>query len=227
VSSGPLSVLCRGVEGPHQPVKWPPNYKLPRRPIVPSLKRTTIPRSMQLLPMLLIAATNQTPTAQPAFSFNGQPYIHRFTKGNLHEFTPKAQTKLDKFTDMVTINVYPDAKDGDGLAAAANSVLETYKANKAMVVKTSSVPRTDKRPAEHLIVVLFPRPTFIEASFARFGLGKACGGSLVYSHRIYGAKVGDKMSKWLGTNGPKVEKALLAMPLSVLSGHSGGWSAKG
>lgn len=164
---------------------------------------------MQFLPMLLIAATLQTSGPKPAFTFLGQPYLHRYTKGNLHEFTPKAQTNLDKFTDMVTVNVYPNAKDGDGLAAAANTVLETYKANKAMVVKTSSVPRTEKKEAEHLIVVLFPRQTFIEASFARFAIAKGIGRSVVYSHRIYGKRVGDQMSKWLERNGPKVEKELM------------------
>ncbi len=102
---------------------------------------------------------------------------------------------------MVTINDYADAKDGDGLAAKANAVLETYKANKAMVVKTNSIPRTAKKPAEHLIVVLFPQPTFIEASFTRFVLSKGTGASVVFSHRIYGRKAGDTMSQWLLKNG--------------------------
>ena len=50
---------------------------------------------------------------------------------------------------------------------------------------------------------------FLEAAFARFKLVEGVGCSIVYSHRIYGAKVGDQMSKWLNDNGPKMEKTLM------------------
>ncbi len=150
--------------------------------------------------------------AKPTFTFAKQTYVHRYSKDNLHEFTPKAQPDLKKWTDMVTVNHYPGAKDGDALAGKANAVLENYKANKGIVAKTNSVPRTDKKPAEHLIVVLFPQPDFIEAAFARFVLKNGAGASIVYSHRIYGKKAGDAMSKWLKANGEKIEKELMAMP---------------
>lgn len=170
---------------------------------------------MLLVAAILIQAAVGGQSAEqgkPAFTFGKQAYFHRYTKDNLHEFTPKSQSNLQKWTDMVTINDYADAKDGETLAAKANAVLETYKANKAMVVKTNSTPRTAKKPAEHLIVVLFPQPTFIEASFTRFVLNKGTGASVVFSHRIYGRKAGDAMSQWLLKNGDKCEKELMGMP---------------
>jgi hypothetical protein len=57
--------------------------------------------------------------------------------------------------------------------------------------------------------VVFGRPNFIEVAFARFKLVDGVGCSIVYSHRIYGAKVGDQMSAWLNQNGAKTEKALM------------------
>jgi len=174
---------------------------------------------MVLLAAVLIQATvggmlepQSAEKGKPAFTFGKQAYFHRYSKDNLQEFTPKGQSDLQKWTDMVTVNSYANAKDGDALAGAANSVLETYKANKAVVVKTSSVPRTPTKPAEHLIVVLFPHPEFIEASFSRFLLSKGVGFSVVYSHRIYGKKAGDALSQWLLKNGEKSEKELMAMP---------------
>lgn len=152
------------------------------------------------------------PAEKPSFTFAKQGYVHRFTKDALHEFTPKGKPDLKKWTDMVTVNEYADAKDGDGLAAKANAVLENYKAAKAMVIKTDSKSRTPTKPAEHLIVVLFPRPDFIEAAFARFVMNEGVGASVVYSHRIYGKKAGDAMSTWLKANGEKTEKELMAMP---------------
>jgi hypothetical protein len=110
---------------------------------------------------------------------------------------------------MMTVNGYPNVDDGDSLAAAANAVLENYKKAKAKVLKTNSVPRTASRPAEHFIAVVFGRPDFIEVAFARFKLVDEKGFSFVYSHRIYGEKIGDQMSAWLGANGEAVEKALM------------------
>lgn len=161
---------------------------------------------------VLFAGTIVQKAEKPALTFNGVQYLHRYSKDNLHEYTPKSQPDLKSWTDMVTINDYPSVKTGEDLAKNANSVLEAYKGQKAMVVKTDSVPRTAKKEAEHLIVVLFPRTDFIEAAFARFVIVDGKGYSIVYSHRVNGKKAGDAMSKWLQANGPVCEKALMAIP---------------
>ena len=147
--------------------------------------------------------------AKSAFVFDGVGYLHRWSMNHQHEFTPEGQEDLEKWLDMITINVYPDARDGEALAAKANAVLENYKSHQAMVLKTDSVPRTPDRPAEHFIAVVFGRPNFIEVAFARFKLvdGKGC--SVVYSHRLYGKKIKDQVSTWLDENEDEVEKALM------------------
>jgi hypothetical protein len=146
---------------------------------------------------------------KPAFVFREVGYFHRWSQNQQHEFTPEKQEDLKKWTDMMTVNGYPAVADGDGLAATANAVLENYKKHQAKVLKTSSVPRTADRPAEHFIAVVFGRPDFIEVAFARFKLVDGKGFSFVYSHRIYGEKIGDEMSAWLGANGEAAEKALM------------------
>jgi len=155
------------------------------------------------------ARTGATTEGKAAFTFGGVGYFHRWSQNDQHEFTPSGQNDLQKWTDMITINVYPSAHDGDALAAKANAVLENYKNHGARVVRTDSVPRTPDRPAEHFIAVVFGRPNFLEAAFARFKLVDGIGCSIVYSHRIYGEKVGNQMNKWLNDNGPKMEKALM------------------
>ena len=168
---------------------------------------------------LLVAAAAD---AKTAFSFRGEGYFHRWSQNQQHEFTPEKQEDLKKWTDMITLNAYPDARDGEALAAKANAVLENYKSQKAMVLRTSSVPRTAEREAEHLIAVVFGRPELIEVAFARFKMVDGTGCSFVYSHRIYGEKIGDQMSTWLKANGPAVEKALMewsGMPSPVAFGR--------
>jgi hypothetical protein len=158
--------------------------------------------------------------AKPAFVFRGAGYFHRWSKNNQHEFTPEKQEDLDKWSDMMTVNAYPDVHDGERLAQTANAVLDNYKRHQAKVLKTDSVPRTADRPAEHFIAVVFGRPNFIEVAFARFKLVDGTGCSFVYSHRIYGEKVGDEMSAWLSANGAAVEKALMewsSMPSPIKS----------
>jgi hypothetical protein len=156
-----------------------------------------------------IAATQGATAAKPAFVFGGVSYYHRWSQNDQHEFTPEGQADLDKWADMITINVYPSAHDGDALAAKANAVLENYKSHNGRVLKTNSVPRTSDRPAEHFIAVVFSRPNFIEVAFARFKFVDGVGCSIVYSHRIYGEKVGDQMSAWLNDKGAKMERTLL------------------
>jgi len=148
-------------------------------------------------------------------TFSGKEYFHRWSDKNQHEFTPAKQEDLSKWNDMMTINLYPQINNGDGLAGAANSILGTYQQNRAMIVKTNSVPRTAKSEAEHLVVALFPQPTFIEAVFTRIKMTDGIGSSIVYSHREYGDKVGPQMSAWLQKNGPALEKDLMALAVDV------------
>jgi hypothetical protein len=159
------------------------------------------------------------PQSRRAFVFRDVDYFHRWSKNDQHEFTPEKQEDLNKWSDMITINMYPDVGDGERLAATANAVLENYKSHQAKVLKTRSVPRTADRPAEHLIAVVFARPSFIEVAFARLKLVDGNGCSIVYSHRIYGEKIGDQMSAWLSANGQEIEKTLMewsSMPSPTL-----------
>jgi hypothetical protein len=149
------------------------------------------------------------PSPKRAFVFGNVAYFHRWSKNDQHEFTPEEQEDLNKWSDMLTINGYPEVNDGEGLAATANAVLENYKSHQARVLKTRSVPRAADRPAEHLIAVIFTRPDFSEVAFARFKLMEGKGCSLVYSHRIYGEETEDEMSAWIDSNGPDVEKTLM------------------
>jgi len=157
----------------------------------------------------IMAAGTDKGTKDAAFSFANVQYFHRYTQNDQNEYTPAGQEDLKAWTDMMTINYYPKSKDGDGLAATANAVLQTYKANKGVIVNTQSVPRTKDKPAEHLIVAVLGRPEFLEAVFARFILQNGVGVAVIYSHRIYGKEIGNQMSAWLKQQGPATEKTLM------------------
>ncbi len=141
-------------------------------------------------------------------TFADHVYIHRWSKANQNEFTPADQPDLNKWRDMVTLNLHPDVKDGDRLAELANAVLGNYQRS-GKVIRTDSRPRTDKKPAEHLIVAVLGAPGVVEAAFARLVLVDDVAVIAVYSHRAYGADAAKTMSAWLEANGPATEKALM------------------
>jgi hypothetical protein len=143
-----------------------------------------------------------------SFELRGVKFLHRSMKDDQEEFTPQGQEDLDRWADKVTINRYRDVKDGEGLAATANAVLGTYKANRAMVLRTDLPPRTNERPAEYLIVVVFLRPEFAEKVSARFKIVGGVGTSIVYSHREYGIRSADQIGAWMKATGPLMEIAL-------------------
>src|SRR6266487_4913383 len=50
----------------------------------------------------------QATAAKPAFVFGGFGYLPRWSMNNQHEFTPEGQEDLQKWSDMITMNVYPE-----------------------------------------------------------------------------------------------------------------------
>ncbi len=152
------------------------------------------------------------PPATPVtLDFGGQTYRLRWSSQHQHEFTPAGQDDLSRWTDMVTINTYPGVSDGEGLAEMANRALANYRRHGARVLRTASNPRTAERPAEHLVVALFPTRAFSEAVFGRWRLTDGRGTAVIVSHRIYGPKTGDAMAAWLQAHGPAVERRLMAL----------------
>ena len=141
--------------------------------------------------------------------FRDQDFVHRWSKNGQHEFTPPAQSDLQAWTDMLTLNVHAGSTNGEQLAVVANSVLANYQRH-GKILQTRSTPRTAARPAEHLIVAVLGTPQLLEAPFARCLLSASGTGLVaVVSHRIYGQAVGPAMSQWLAANGPQVERALM------------------
>ena len=144
-----------------------------------------------------------------AFLFDDVAYWHRWSQKGQNEFTPQGQEDLDRWTEMVTINLHEEVRDGEQLAVLANQVLGRYQAT-GKILKTDSKPRTKEHPAEHFAAAVLVDPTFLEAAFARFVLIDGRGIVVVHSHRVYGTKAGNEMAAWLDKHGADAEKSLMA-----------------
>ncbi|MCP9850817.1 hypothetical protein [Cyanobium sp. Morenito 9A2] len=160
---------------------------------------------------IAVPAAGGPPASPVTLTFAGQTYLLRWSLNHQHEFTPPGQDDLSRWRDMVTINTYPGVSDGEGLAQVANRVLDNYRRNRAMVLRTSSIPRTAQQPAEHLIVALFSVRDSSEAVFARWRLADGRGTAVVYSHRLQGPEAAAAMAAWLKTQGTAVERSLMSL----------------
>jgi hypothetical protein len=152
----------------------------------------------------------QQAAGKAGFSFLGQQYFYRWSSNITFQFTPRGQSDLAHWTDLVSIVVYRNVTNAKGLVAVAKSVLGTQAQNKGVVLVTRSTPATPDKPAEHYLSVVLSDPTAMESEFQRFVLIQGVGYAVAYSHRIYGLKVGDQMSPWLDQNGASIEKSLMS-----------------
>ena len=139
----------------------------------------------------------------------GTEFLHRWSRLNQHEFTPADDADLERWRDMLTLNLHPAVTQGEQLADVANRVLGNYQRH-GKVLQTRSTPRGATQPAQHLIVAVLGTPQLLEAAFARCLLHDGVGLVVVRSHRVYGAGAGPAMSDWLRAQGAQQEQDLMA-----------------
>jgi hypothetical protein len=166
----------------------------------------------------LASAAAPKPTA---LIFDTTTYIHRWSSNGQHEFTPDSQSDLERYTDMLTLDVHADVRTGEALAQLANEVLGSYQRT-GQVVRTQSVPRTVDKEAEHFVAVMFDEKlkARVEVAFARFVLPEHGGLIIVYSKRFVGSAAETAANTWLRDNGARVAHMLMGWvgipPLSRL-----------
>jgi hypothetical protein len=145
-----------------------------------------------------------------AFSFQNTRYFYRWPLGDQQFFTPKGQTELGTWSDMIIVGRYPTVQDGAALTTAVNTIFGNSKKRGAIVLGAHYIPKKNGQATEYFTaMVLGQRDVELEADFSRYVLSGGMGHVLSYQHRIYGANVGNEMSAWLKVNGPLIEKELL------------------
>ena len=163
---------------------------------------------------LAVAATPESPAASaaaaaaPLFQFAGKPFVHRWSHAGQHEFTPPAQPDLDKWQDMVTVQVYDKVTSAEQLAFVANGVLVAYQ-KAGLIIRTNSLKATAERPAEHMVVAILQDTGVREMVFARFRLTPEGGQAVVYSHRVYGMQPDAAASAWFREHDLPLEKSMM------------------
>ncbi len=160
-------------------------------------------------PAILANAQARPSPSSRELRFDNVRFLHRWSKGGQHEFTPEGDEDLARWSTMVTINRHAAVKNGDQLADVANRVAENYKRN-GRIIRTASRQAGPNFDVEHLAVVIFVRPEFSETAFTRFMLADGAGFAVTYSKRIHDRAAGPKMAEWLQTNGQRTEAVLLA-----------------
>ena len=157
-------------------------------------------------------ANTRSARAPSTVAFGSTAFVHRWSNGGQHEFTPSRDGDLAHWREMVTINVHEAVTDGEELAALANRVLGNYQRH-GKIVRTDSRPRTAERPAEHFAAALLAGSSQLEAAFARFVLAEGVGVVVVYSRQFPGENAAREMGEWVQANGPAIERTLMSWPI--------------
>ena len=142
-------------------------------------------------------------------NFAGAPYLHRWSKGGEHEYTPPPQSDLAQWRDMVSIQVHDTLTTPDQLAILANTALTAYQKG-GLILRTHSLKASPGHPAEHMIVAVLSDKGVREIVYARFRLAPEAGEAIVYSHRVVGMQPDVAATAWLKANDQAVERAMMA-----------------
>ena len=158
----------------------------------------------------LPAAHAETAVApSTTLNFMGTPYLHRWSQGGTHDFTPLAQSDLAKWRDKITIQFDTQITSSEQLAAIANAALAGFQKG-GLVIRTNSMAATPGHPAEHMIVALASDQGLRQMVFTRFRMTPEGGEAVVYSHRVYGIKPDAEASTWFKAHDIDIEKAMMA-----------------
>lgn len=172
-------------------------------------------RAARHTPIVEQPGPQESQNVQAAVSFAGAQYVHRFSDGNeyvlMHEFTPRGQSDLQAWTEMLTVTNYRQVNDVDGLATIAEMMLSMYESAGGTIIGTTSFATEDGTQVELLLVGMLYDRTIVEAVFNRFVLHEGAGYNVMFSHRMYGEGVSEAMSDWLQKNGPNTAERLMSL----------------
>ncbi len=148
-------------------------------------------------------------TPNSSLTFNGVSYTERFSKDDHHQLTPRGQKVLEKRIDLLTVTYHRSVKTNEALATLANQMLTEFAAQKAVVIKTATVPMTQSSPPEFLLVVAQTKSDLFEVIFTRLTLTDAGAVSVSFSHREKGRNAGNQMDAWMTKSAVLTEKGLM------------------
>ncbi|MDP1581726.1 MAG: hypothetical protein Q8M02_15785 [Candidatus Didemnitutus sp.] len=148
-------------------------------------------------------------TPNSSLTFNGVSYTERFSKGDHHQLTPRGQKVLEKRIDLLTIVHHRSVKTKEALASLAKEMLSEFAAQKAVMIKTATVPMTPSHPPEFLLVAALTKAELFEVIFTRLTLTNEGAVVVSFSHREKGRNAGHQMDAWMTKTAALTEHALL------------------
>ena len=148
--------------------------------------------------LLLVITTGAS--AQPiSLDFDDETFLHRWSQGDQHEFTPRGQEELSAWEEMLTVIYFPAVRDDEALTGVVKSILGMYQTN-GTILGTAFVGPTETSEAERLVVAQLGYGLELEVVFARILLAHGQGVAIVYSKRFGEAASEPLVSAWVEEN---------------------------
>lgn len=123
--------------------------------------------------------------------FSNTKYFLRTSKDGQYVFTPRGQEDPKRWTDLITLNFYPEITEGKSLAAKAVAWWEYFRSRRIFLYGLNYVPRIDQmNAADDALYTLFslrakPYNDYDEFTFTALRMVGGIGTASSYSHREY------------------------------------------
>ncbi|HEY4247097.1 MAG TPA: hypothetical protein VGM64_09590 [Lacunisphaera sp.] len=150
--------------------------------------------------------------------FSNTKYFLRSSKDGQYVFTPRGQEDPKRWTDLITLNFYPEITEGKSLAAKAIAWWEYFRSRRIFLMGLNYVPRVDQMNAAsdslYTLVAIRAKPynDYDEFNFTAIRMTGGNGAASTYSHREYrtGPLSMERCIAWSGKNEPVVGEAWFA-----------------
>jgi hypothetical protein len=126
-----------------------------------------------------------------AVIFSNTKYFLRSSKDGQYVFTPRGQEDPKRWTDLITLNFYPEITEGKSLAAKAIAWWEYSRSRRIFLMRLNYVPRIDQMNAAndalYTLLTLRAKPynDYDEFTFTALRVIGGIGTASSYSHREY------------------------------------------
>ena len=123
--------------------------------------------------------------------FSNTKYFLRSSKDGQYVFTPRGQEDPKRWTDLITLNYYPQITEGKKLAAKAIAWWEYFRSRRIFLMRLNYVPRIDQMNAAddalYTLLTLRAKPynDYDEFTFTALRVIEGIGTASSYSHREY------------------------------------------
>ncbi|HEY4560337.1 MAG TPA: hypothetical protein VIG54_06325 [Lysobacter sp.] len=149
-----------------------------------------------------LAATNAV-AAPPTLAVGNMTYVHRYSDGGLHEYTPEGQDDLDRFADMLTLLPTPEDLRAADLESYSIHMAAVHTRRGGEVLSRECEAATPVHVADCTLLIRFAKAGHVELAVDKQMATKRGLVAMALAHREYGEGAAGRAVAWTQGEGQR------------------------